>query len=136
MAEYDANKRYVLFAREKSGERFLDATTEEAFHRSAVKLLRGRLEEGGYEYLKSDGLKKPDLTKEQVAELPEGEVKKTAQRQRKDYCQALRENSENDRLHEEIVEAVEKKDGSDAWDALKRCSDGEYDWVELEELET
>ncbi len=134
--EHDPSKRYVLFACEKHGERFLDATTEEAFHKSAVKLLRERLEENGYDYLKSDGLKKPDLTKEQVEALPDGDVKKTAQKQRREHLRALYQNAENDRLHKDIVKAVKEEDGPAAWDALERCSDGEYGQVELEELET
>ena len=136
MARYDPGRRYVLHAREKHGGRFLDATTEAAFHRSAVKLLTERLKAEQYEYLRSAGLTEPDLTKGQTALLLPGKVRETAFKQWEKYERALLENAENERLYGKIVKAVKEKDGSAAWDALELCRDGEYDWVELEELET
>lgn len=136
MVRYDASKKYVLYAREKHSDRFLDATTEAAFHKSAVKLLTERYEAGWYGYFKSETPKKPDLSKEQIEALPKGEVKKTAVRQWREYQRELLRKAESMRLYEEIVKAVQEKDGPAAWSALKRCGDGEYEYVELEELET
>jgi hypothetical protein len=64
----------VIVTREKHDPRYLDATTEDAFQRSALALLRERFDSGDYYDRPEDLAKEPpvDMDEAALAFIPDG----------------------------------------------------------------
>lgn len=127
-------KRQVLVAKEKHSTRVFDATTREALYASALTLLKERMD-SGYYYEEPEAPAEPAMTIKQLEALPEGAIKRAGLREWEDRDEALQEYRREHASWLRMTKALEEKDGSLAWEALRARYDYEYEYVDLVELE-
>lgn len=125
----------VLVLHEKHGDYYLNALTPEALCKSALSVLKGRMESGDFynepEYEKPQ---QPELSREKAYALPVGKVKDLAERQWIEYNRALRDYEEENKQYNDIKKAIENEDGRMAYQILCSRSDYEYERISLELL--
>lgn len=129
----------VIVAKEKHDDRYLDATTVEAFQRSALALLRERFdEEYWYPSPAEDGDPPAiDLDAEAVELLPEDSL--TRRLYEEQISRRNRWQKEHDRYvrwYEAAQRALAENDGALAWRCLEQRKCAEYESVSLERLES
>lgn len=124
----------VLIATEKHGTRILNALTRKDCYASCLLLLTERFTDSYWYYKPEAPTDKPDLPKEHIEALPDGEVKKLASKQWKRFEKRNRHYEDALAQYNEIVLAVESEDGRLAYQCLHDRSDHEYEGVSLEVL--
>ncbi|MHA2068144.1 MAG: hypothetical protein ACXABY_27600 [Candidatus Thorarchaeota archaeon] len=125
----------VLVAREKHGTRIFNALTRKDCYASALRLLMERFTDS-YWYHKPDAPSgKPELTKDQIDALPDGEIKNLAKKQWKRFKKSNSYYEDALAQYNEIVLAVESEDGRLAFQCLRDRDDHEYEGICLEILE-
>lgn len=127
----------VIVATGDGDTRYLDATSEAAFHRSALSLLRERFAAGYYREVEPEESAPPvELDDETVAGLdPGSEVIRLHEQQVSARNRWLQERSAYYRWRQRALSALEREDGALAWQCLKRRSGYEYEGVRLERIE-
>ena len=129
----------VLIQSWKHGRNYYDATGNN-LRLVALDALKFNVE-AGYTWSAEDTKKyikeptPPDLTYEQIAALPEGEVKQTAETQARRYERKNRERKDAILQAELVEHALKKRDGYLAWEILQERSGYEHEYVSLEDLE-
>ena len=132
----------ILIAKEKYGDRYFDASTNDALANSCLYLLKTRLEEGywGYEPEKPDST--DILSMEEIATLPE-KYRKEEEKNRKYYDAALAYYEDDLIWFNEVKKciaektlALNKRGLPIAYELLRRRSNCEYEGIELETVET
>lgn len=151
----ESTSKRMIVAYEKHERRYLDASTDEAWAASSLKLLSERFNDG-YCYHSPDelydaegeysDLAAAELTDEQIAELPGHSVRRAAELARKQAQAEFAEKQKYERWYRAMQEVVENADLSfvgkgrqqrpRAWGLLQMRSDAEYESVSLETLET
>jgi hypothetical protein len=124
----------LLVFHEKHGERYFYVPDDHTLFTAALKVLNERHAED-YWYFKPDKPKAPDFTKEQVEAMPES-LQSGAMKRLLEYSNELREWENDSENYNNVVKAVETKDGRLAWQCLRDYSEGEYQRVSLERLES
>lgn len=126
----------VLVVSEKHGTTYYYLPDREALGRAALDIVSDRLESewGQFYFDPTDQKPKdPGMTEEEVAALP-GPMKAAGEKLLKRYKEELHQWQKAMALYTDIVAAVEKEDGSLAWDILTRRSHYEYESVRIEKL--
>jgi hypothetical protein len=127
----------ILIAHEKHGDRYFDASTKEATDKAAFKLLKERFEDSDYWYYVDDEPEKRDmLTDEQIAALPTESFRDTARHERKVYERCLKNWQRQKKQYDSIKDCVENNKIKNALSLLHERSDGEYENISIETLET
>lgn len=126
---------YVLVTGEKHGERYFHVLTLDAFRKACLKLVKERNEEGWYEYEDASEIEKPALTKEQVAWLPEGRVRNTAEEEWTEYENQLK-RVEGEKHERALLARALKDDGAAAAELLAARKGHEYEGFEIEIFES
>jgi hypothetical protein len=126
----------ILVAEEKHGTRYFDAATKEILCKSALKLLKERYDQ---DYWYGPG-KKPERpsdlpSNDDIKNMPDGILKKTAISMLKRYNSELQYFLQEEEFFENVKKAVDNEDGELAWECLYDHRDGEYQGVKLELLE-
>ena len=131
------NKKYVLVANEKHGERYFDATSLKDFSRSVLYLLTERYE-ADYWYYPPEKPERPVGLPgaDDINNMPDGEFKSSAKKllarhisEKKIYERKLAD-------YNDIIEAVKNQNVELAWGCLINRSGWEYERISLEAFET
>lgn len=125
----------VLVAEEKHCTRYLRAGNLQELEASALKLLKERFDEGYWYYEPKKEPTAPAISKEAAEKLPEGNVKKLALQEIRQYERALAENADARDFWTQLKKALDEKDGKLAYKLLHARRDYEYENVEFETLE-
>ena len=129
----------VLIQSWKHGKNYYDATGNN-LSLAALDALKFSVE-AGYIWSVEDTKKYieepklPDLTREQIEALPEGEIKRAAKKQARRYEREKREREDAILQAEQVELSLEGRNGQLAWEILRERSDFEYEGIELEDLE-
>jgi hypothetical protein len=130
----------VLIWKSKHGDLYYDASTSEALRASALEILKMNFEVGWYPSYThpddSEWVKKPELSQEQIDDLPDGEIKEAAIKQAKDYHRSLAEFMENEKFLTQVRKSLEENDGDLALSLLKRRNGYEYECFDIETVWT
>ena len=154
--EAKVQELHIIVAKEKNYTRYLDASTSESWTKSALALLSERFSSGDYYY---DPLDEDDeyaqttkkerealfaISKATLADLPHSvmvDLEKKIEEARRDVLA----EAEDHELYLQIKAVVESQDMSwvgtgnysrpKAWALLERRSEGEYEGVEMEDVE-
>ena len=129
----------VLIQSWKHGKNYYDATGRN-LGPAALEALQFSVE-AGYIWSVEDTKKyikepaPPDLSREQIAALPDGEIKQFAEKQVQRYERDIEDRREAILQAEQTERALANRDGRLAWKILQERSDYEYEHVFLEQLE-
>lgn len=123
----------ILVLSEKHGDRYFDASTEEALYNSALTILTGRLKEGYWYPIPENTQKKLDYTQEDIAKMPPS-MQASAQKALNSYVQGQGYYQNEVQEFKMINDAVKNKDGKTAWKILRLRGDAEYERVSLEQV--
>lgn len=151
-----ANGSRIIVCHEKHETRYYDASTDEAWAKSSLKILTDRFNEGYWYYdpraeqhpfsldLRAKRDELAAITDDQIEQIPSEDARELLRKKRE---QALDEQSEDAEMVEEyerIKAVVEAQDDSfetvgrsrepKAWRLLEARSDHEYERIELEDL--
>lgn len=127
----------ILIAKEKHGDRYFDASTEELRNKAAFHLLSERFKEGyWYEWMNKakEPSKKDILSQEEIDKLPEP-YKKQATAKLKQYTKDRIRWVQNKNHYDYLKKVVEEKLVNKAYSVLIYFADGEYEGIELIDLE-
>lgn len=128
----------VLVAIEKHEIRYLDATSEAALHRSALRLLAERFDDGYFYHDPSDDDPGPkvDLDEEGLrhlaADSPMHKLHRQQVRAKAEWLAWRRQHAD---WYASAQASLAGQDGELAWRCLQERSDGEYEGVSLEPIE-
>jgi hypothetical protein len=143
MVEDRPRKRYqfvrcpsVLVLREKHETRYFHVPDEAALFDAALIILEGRMKEGRHYSDPGPEPKAPEMTLEQIKNLPDGPIKSFALKSLKTYQGELKWWRHLRSQWGEIQGALKSKDGEKAWAVLYERSTHEYEGVEVCRLET
>lgn len=125
---------HVLIIRDKYSTQYLVAGNMRELEASTLSVLKARFEAGYYG--DSEGPGKPEMTKEQVDALPEGEVKNFALKQLCNYNNRLAEYEEGKAFVQEAGQVIEDRSGYRAYLLLFQRNYFEYEGISLEPLST
>jgi hypothetical protein len=146
----------IIVCQEKHGTRYYDASSDEEWAKSALKILSDRLDDGYWYYdpraeshpFSLDLRKKRDellaITDEQIDAIPSEEARDLLRAKREQARAELREEADEIEEYERIRAVVEAQDESfvtvgrsrepKAWRLLEARSGHEYESVELADL--
>lgn len=129
----------ILIFKEKYGDRYFDASTPEARDAACFKILSERFNDSWYDWMDEDMEEVDDgdkiLTEEQIDALPTQVLRLSEAKRREKHLRAVRIWQENKDIYAKIKDCVENKNISAAYKILLCQSDGEYECLELENLE-
>lgn len=126
----------IIIFHEKHGNRYFDASTPDKINAVCHKIVLERINAEWYDLTPSLwSVDKPELSKEEICNLPPGRVKQEAERQWKEW-----ENYEyNKRAEEEDIAVLKRIQAGDkklAYKFLHSRRHNEYEKFTIEELET
>jgi len=127
----------ILVLNEKDTTRYFLAEPEAKLHAAALLILKERINPEYCYICKPDPPEIPEGLMERPAidALPEGEVKKFAQRQRTAYDRETREYNDALAQWRRAKAAVKEKDGKAALGILKERQDHEYEDFTIDDAE-
>lgn len=128
----------VIVTTEKNDSRYLDATSEAAFHRSALFLLQERFDAGDYypDVEPEENAPPVDLDEETIANLPpQSGIRAILERQVSSRNRWLRQRAAYFNWRQHALAALERHDGALAWRCLESRDAHEYEGVRLERIE-
>ena len=130
----------ILVFREKHGNRYFHVPTENHLYAACLSVLKDRFEDDWYydpyrEKRDSWDPEPPQMTTEEIENLPEGSIRVAARQQHSKYAEWARERDDGHKEYVRIKEAVENRDGMEAYAILRSRSDGEYEGFTIERLE-
>lgn len=151
-----ANTSRIIVCEEKHGTYYYDASTDEAWAKSALKILTDRFSEGYWYYdpraekhpfsldLRSKRDELLAITDEQIDAIPSEEARELLRAKRERARAEQREDAEMIEEYERIKAVVEAQDDSfetvgrsrepKAWRLLEARSGHEYEHIELDDL--
>ncbi len=116
----------ILAFREKHGTRYFWALTQEQLYKHCLTILTNRFEQGWY-YCPTDKETQPEISLEQIEQLPEGTIKNAALKQYKNWERTRQANKDAREDYELIKYAIEAQNGQQAFWSLDTRSDHEYE---------
>lgn len=135
------NNDRVLVLKDKYSTRIFRASTEEELHQSSLKILQSKVDNGyisppentfdGYLY----SPRMPTFSQEEIAKLPDGEIKDIAIKERRLYDDFRLEREDNERLWNKVQSALQNKNGKDAFRIIMSRRDYEYEGIDFVDLE-
>lgn len=125
----------ILVAKEKHGDRYLNASTPEALAESAFKLLKERWEMDYWYHLDDPPSSNEILSEEQISALPTTTLAASEAQKRANYLRRLHAYERQRDTYEAIKDCVENNKKDQAWSLLQRRSNYEYEQVTIETLE-
>lgn len=125
----------IIVAQEKHGDRYLNATTDEALAASCVKLLKERLEQGWYDPGNPPEAKDV-LTPEQIDLLPTESLRIAEANKCRSYLKELKYWERDVEFEKQVKQIVQSDvvDAKQAW-RLLQSRNGEYEAVNIENVE-
>lgn len=126
-------KPRLLVFREKHGNLYFYVDNDDKLFASALKVLTERFKDG-YWYYKPELEEKPevpDFNEERVAAMPQS-LQPDAYRKLREYNDACLEYDAEAMEYDQIVKAVETKDGRLAYKVLRDRKHAEYEGFSLE----
>ena len=126
----------VLILNEKHGDRYFLVKTEKDLHDIALKVVTQRFKDGYWYYYDDELPELPEISKEQIAQLKDGNVKRALQQAWDSYDYALRfcEDGKKEQLF--LKNLLDKQDGVAAWKFLRHRRGHQYEGYQLEAFET
>lgn len=125
----------ILLLKEKHGDRAFDATTVEALHKSALAIVKERLNEQWYYEPENDSTP-PEMTEAAIAALPNGPIKQAGLLAWVRYKTELQEYKIAQGDWQLVQDAIKNNDGKAAWDIIRSRQDHEYENYRLIRIET
>jgi hypothetical protein len=126
----------IIIFHEKHGDRYFDASTQDKINAACHKIVLERLDDKRYSLKPSLwSVAEPELTRDQVENLPNGSVRREAERQWKEW-----ENYEyNKRAEEQDISALKRIQAGDkelAYKFLHSRRHNEYERFTIKEVES
>lgn len=121
----------MLVVKDKYSATYYHVPTIEKLKQACLYILEERQKEGCYPEAEDSQPTPPELTEEQIAALPEGEIKKLAQEQHARYHDSLRYHEEAQIETKAIKNALATKDGLLAFSVLLERASYEYEGFEI-----
>lgn len=125
----------ILIVNEKHCTRYFDASTPELLNAAALKILKERWNEGYWYYLFDPPSEEGVLSEEQIAALPTEALKQRETETRQNYFREKYNWEKDQAEYKMIKKTVENSTLDNAWKCLYNRRDGQYEGVEIEELE-
>jgi len=125
----------ILIVTEKQGTRYFDASTTELLHAAAFKILKERWDEEYWYTLDEQPSSEGILTKEQIESIPIESIRVQEYIKLKDYTQQVKHWKRGADEYYNIKKAISDVDHKSAWRLLLNRSDGEYEEVDVVDLE-
>ena len=125
----------VIILEDKHQDQMYAATSEKGFASLFLRILKERMEAGGYYYNPYDEDNQPEvpsLSEEAAKQMPEGRPKKVAFEDLDRYKKNVASHKEECRIWDEMQNAIVKKDGWAAYLVLSMRSPHQYEGIRIE----
>ena len=127
----------ILILNDKGGDRYFLAEPEAKLHAAALLILKERIDPKYPFIVEPETPEIPEgmLEPAQLDALPEGEIKKIARGQRKNYDLLMRQYDNDLDQWKRIQKAIKEKDGKAAYKILQERQHHEYEDFTIDDVE-